>query len=188
MGGATSLGQYGASHIFSLKYTTSSDVQLRSISISVIQLARLSGFSPIITTASTHNAKFLQSIGATHVLDRFLPESKLQAEASAIGGGPFSVVYDAVSEPQTVGLAYALTAPRGDLVIVHPAEDIQQSATKDDSMKRVHVAFGLLAAPFNRHLAASLLSSLPQLLESGEIKVSNPLSLPVNSRRYIDDM
>ena len=36
----------------------------------VIQLAKLSGFSPIITTASLKNTDFLKSLGATHVIDR----------------------------------------------------------------------------------------------------------------------
>ncbi|HEV7737525.1 MAG TPA: hypothetical protein VGO47_09170, partial [Chlamydiales bacterium] len=37
---------------------------------SAIQLAKLSGFSPIATTASTHHTDYLKSLGATHVIDR----------------------------------------------------------------------------------------------------------------------
>jgi NADPH:quinone reductase-like Zn-dependent oxidoreductase len=35
-----------------------------------IQLAKLSGFSPIITTSSKKHTDFLKSLGATHVVDR----------------------------------------------------------------------------------------------------------------------
>ena len=38
-----------------------------------IQLAKLSGVSPIIITASLKSAELLKSYGATHVLDRSLP-------------------------------------------------------------------------------------------------------------------
>ena len=46
----------------------------------VIQLSKLSGFNPIITTASLHNTDALKEIGATHVLDRNLPSDALFAE------------------------------------------------------------------------------------------------------------
>lgn len=48
----------------------------------VIQFAKLSGFSPIITTASPRHIAHLQALGATHVIDRthhpprFLPSSQ----------------------------------------------------------------------------------------------------------------
>ncbi|KAG6811821.1 hypothetical protein H0H92_005680 [Tricholoma furcatifolium] len=45
----------------------------------VLQLAKLSGFSPIVTTASLSNAKYLKSLGATHVIDRTIATS-VQAE------------------------------------------------------------------------------------------------------------
>ena len=106
MGGATSLGQYGASHIFSLKYTTSSDVQLRSISIAVIQLARLSGFSPIITTASAHNAKFLQSIGAN------LPPGVVVSVF--VGLKDTTKGYLATASQQCVHFVYGATKTLGD--------------------------------------------------------------------------
>ena len=35
--------------------------------LTVIQFARLAGFSPIIVTASLHNTELLRSLGATHV-------------------------------------------------------------------------------------------------------------------------
>ena len=38
----------------------------------MIQFAKLSGFSPIITTASPRHTARLQALGATHVVDRAL--------------------------------------------------------------------------------------------------------------------
>ncbi|KAG6372052.1 chaperonin 10-like protein [Boletus reticuloceps] len=48
-----------------------------SVGQQAIQLAKLSGFSPIITTASLHNEDLLLSLGATHILDRKLPNAAL---------------------------------------------------------------------------------------------------------------
>ena len=136
----------------------------------VIQFARLSGFSPIITTASLRNAPLLESLGATHVLDRTLSSEQLIAEAKKLAGGPFDVVYDAISHPETLGVAYPLTAQGGSLVVVLPAEEQVGKAKEDE--KRVLLAQGLFVAPVNREIGRTLLDTLPSLLESGEIKVS----------------
>ncbi|KAJ3006102.1 hypothetical protein NUW54_g4059 [Trametes sanguinea] len=89
LGGATSLGQYA------------------------IQFARLTGFSPIVTTASLHNADLLKSLGATHVLHRKLYTETLVKEACVIAGKHFELVYDAVSKSDTLVAAYQATAPQG---------------------------------------------------------------------------
>ena len=145
-------------------------MKLTSSHCTVIQYARLSGFSPIVTTASLHNTSLLKGLGATHVLDRNLPADQLIAEATKIAGGPFEVVYDAVSLPDTLPVAYALTAQGGSLVVVLPADELQKKA-KDDG-KFVHNAQGLFVAPANHDIGRSLLDALPSLLESGDIKVS----------------
>ncbi|TBU41225.1 GroES-like protein [Dichomitus squalens] len=142
LGGSSSIGQY------------------------VIQLARLSGFSPIIATASPHNREYLESLGATSVIDRNLPSAQLQVEATKLADGLFDLVYDAVSLPDTLPLANALTAPEGDLVVVSPS-GLPQS---DETSKKVHLARGLLATPTNRVVGASLLANIPNLFEGGDIE------------------
>ena len=47
---------------------------------SAIQLAKLSGFSPIIVTASLHHAEHLEALGATHVIDRNVSGAALASE------------------------------------------------------------------------------------------------------------
>ena len=136
----------------------------------MIQLARLSGFAPIITTASLHNAPFLKSLGATHVLDRKLPAEQLKAEATKLAGGLFEYVYDAVSLSDTLEIGLALTAPKGDFVIVAPGDELK--AAHPDTDKRIHLAHGLYATPFNHEIGSSLLAAVPQLFASGELKVS----------------
>ncbi|EJF64045.1 GroES-like protein [Dichomitus squalens LYAD-421 SS1] len=68
-----------------------------------IQWGRLSGFSPIITTASLKNTELLKSYGATHVLDRNLSvdatrEETLGYELLAPGGRLFIILLDSIKE------------------------------------------------------------------------------------------
>ncbi|QRV84260.1 Zinc-binding dehydrogenase [Ceratobasidium sp. AG-Ba] len=50
----------------------------------VIQLARIAGFSPIVTTASAQHADFLKSLGATHVFDRNVDSKTVQEAFSGL--------------------------------------------------------------------------------------------------------
>ncbi|KAI0632729.1 GroES-like protein [Trametes polyzona] len=138
-----------------------------------IQLARLSGFSPIITTASLHNTDLLKSLGATHVIDRKLPPQTISAQAREIAGGHIGVVYDAVSETDSLEAAYSATSPTGDLVVVltTPIPGFDEK-----SKKRVHLAHGAFITPINHAVGKSLLAALPRLLESGDIK-PNPVEI-----------
>ncbi|RDX56944.1 GroES-like protein [Lentinus brumalis] len=130
-----------------------------------IQLATLSGFSPIITTASLKNAVLLKSYGATHVLDRNLSADALRAEVTKLAGGLVSVVYDAVSSPETQGAAYGLLAPGGRLLIV-----LQEAVTETSEGRTLSQVHGLFQMPHNGDFGKMLLRALPGLLESGDIK------------------
>ncbi|KAI0705987.1 GroES-like protein [Cerioporus squamosus] len=143
LGGSSSIGQY------------------------VIQLARLSGFSPIIATASPQHSDFLKGLGASHVVDRNLPSETLQEEVTRLGDGPYDLVYDAVSLPDTMPIGYALTAPDGDFVVVSPPVGLGEEG---GPKKKVHMARGLLALAGNEAVGAELLSALPTLLETGDVK------------------
>ena len=133
-------------------------------------MAKLSGFSPIVTTASLHNADFLRSLGATHIIDRKLSPEQLKEEVSKIvAGKPLDVIFDAVSFPETQLPAYELLAPGGTLALVlHPAIP----ADKIVSGKRVFKVWGESMFPEeNRVTAAQFYKKLPAWLEEGVIKV-----------------
>ena len=126
----------------------------------VIQLARLSGFSPIVTTASLHNADYVKSLGATHFIDR---KADVVAEARKIFATPPSVVYDAISLDQQVGLD--ILAPNGTLILTLA----ETSNLKKDGKNVIHT-FG--SVHVKREMGRSLFSKLTQLLQSGDIKAS----------------
>ncbi|EPT00341.1 hypothetical protein FOMPIDRAFT_1023738 [Fomitopsis schrenkii] len=150
IGGASSVGQY------------------------VIQLSKLAGFSPIITTASLRNADNLKSQGATHVLDRNLSDDALLAEVQKIATAPIKLVFDAVSEPKTQKVAYKAVAPGGTLAIV-----LVPAVEAVDPEKRIVQTQGNTNIPQHRKLGASLYSKVTALLEEGALK-PNPVEVLPN--------
>ncbi|KAI0366167.1 GroES-like protein [Pilatotrama ljubarskyi] len=153
LGGASSVGQYA------------------------IQLAKLSGFSPIITTASPHNEELLRSLGADHVIDRSLSPAAIKLELPKLTQGkPLEFVYDAVSLPDTQALAYDVLAPGGHLLLVLP-ENIPQK--KEGDNKTVITVFGSVHTPENREVGVQLYSRLTEWLEK-RILVPNRVEILPN--------
>ena len=130
-----------------------------------MQLAKLSGFSPIITTASKHNEALVKSLGATHVIDRNTP---LALGIKAITNDPIKIVYDAISETDTQNASYDVLAPGGKLILVLPLQVEQTKLTEDKELVDV---YGTGHDPAQRAVGVSLYKNLTKLLESGEIKV-----------------
>ncbi|CAL1711229.1 unnamed protein product [Somion occarium] len=150
-GGAASVGQYA------------------------IQLARISGFSPIITTASLRNAERLKSIGATHVIDRGLSQADIIAKVKEITAKPVHVVYDAVGIPETQNTGYDIIAPGGTLLVVLPPAVDQEKITSD---KHLFMVMGSVDLPEYEESGAGLFRVLPELLASGQIKPNVPGYIP----------
>ena len=130
-------------------------------------MAKLSGFSPIVTTASLRNADWLRQLGATHVLDRGLAFDALGNELRKIVLEPLTVVYDAVASPDTQNFAYDILAPGGALAVVRPVAVSEEKRTPD---KRVNFVYANAFRPENQRLGQSLYSKLHDLLEEGVIK------------------
>lgn len=132
-----------------------------------IQLAKLSGFNPIIATASLKNKELLRSFGATHVLDRELPTATLKEQARNIAGTPLTYIFSAVSLKEAQQTAYDLLAPGGTLAIV------TENLVKEDetSQKKVLMVYGSFHIPENRGLGVKFATALTRWLAEGKIKV-----------------
>ncbi|KAJ3506505.1 hypothetical protein NLJ89_g6829 [Agrocybe chaxingu] len=141
VGGSSSIGQYA------------------------IQFARISGFSPIITTAAPKHAEYLKSIGATYVLDRSLSQSGiLSAIRSALGSTPLNYALEAISYSDTIGLALAALAPGGTL-----ASAAGGAGYVKDGKTVVNI-FGSLHTPQNLEFGRGFIAGLRDLLATGESK------------------
>lgn len=151
-------------------YATSFDRSL------VIQFAKLSGYSPIITTASVKNTEYLKSLGATHVLDRNVPVSSLPAAIQKITSKRLLLVYDTVSSEETQNAGYDLLVPGGTLVTVLQPTVAAGKITTD---KRVTCIRGSPFFPDRRALAVAMWKELPGMFERGDLQVSPSRDLAV---------
>lgn len=132
-----------------------------------IQHAKLSGFSPIIVTASSSNRDYLVSLGATHVIDRSTPLSSLPAAVKAITQTPIKYAYDTISQADTQNAAYdVIDAHGGTLILTHKA-DIKSPIEGKEVLSPV----GFVHLPAHRDFGVELLSKLNGLFESGDFKV-----------------
>ncbi|KAG5720977.1 Zinc-type alcohol dehydrogenase-like protein C2E1P3.01 [Termitomyces sp. T112] len=129
----------------------------------VIELAKLSGFSPIIATASLKHTEFLKSLGATHVLDRNLATDMLKTEIKKLTTMPIDIVYDAISLATTQQTGNDLLVPGGSLVTV-----LNLAITKNKFVGHTQV-YGILRLPQNKELLEGLYAKLTHYLEQGMI-------------------
>ncbi|KAG1821779.1 chaperonin 10-like protein [Suillus subaureus] len=122
-----------------------------SVGSYAIQLARLSGFCPIIATASSSNEELVRDYGATHFFDRNLSGKQLKAAISKVTDSPIGIVYDAISLPETQSVAWELLANNGTLVLTLPA-----SVKEDEGKGRKAIpTFGYPHAPQNQSCVAA---------------------------------
>jgi len=151
IGGASSVGQYA------------------------LQLAKLSGFAPIITTASKRNEEYVKAAGASHFIDyNEVPYSDLPKVVSELAGGkPVTLVYDAVSNPDTQKASLAALSPKGSVVFVREPFDVKPGETEDGK----YIAWVYGATPDGK-FEAKLFAVLASLLESGDLKPNNVELLP----------
>lgn len=129
-----------------------------------MQLAKLSGFSPIITTASPRNKDLVLSLGATDFIDR---NADVIAEVKKTTSSPIEYVYDAVSIQDTQNTGWDLLAPKGTLILVLGGK-VDLAKYKD---KKVVNPYGNVHAEPNRALGKELYGRLNGLLANGLIKV-----------------
>jgi len=135
----------------------------------VIQFAKLSGFSPIIATASMHNADPLKAIGATHVVDR---KSDIATEVKKITSEPIDFVFDTISEGGTQDQAWEILAPGGTLILtLRPTVDKEKYTDK-------HLLHLFAAFHYDKPLGITFAKFLPKLLEEGLIKPNRVEVLP----------
>ncbi|KAF8992487.1 GroES-like protein, partial [Cyathus striatus] len=132
-----------------------------------IQLAKFSGFSPIITTASLKHESTLKSLGATHLIDRTLPLSSLPSEVAKITENQITLVYDAISSEETSQAGYDLLANGGKITVVIPGLKVNESEGSGKTV--IHASAYPLAPPENAQLIKEVYGMITSLLESGAI-------------------
>jgi len=139
-------------------------------------MAKLSGFSPIITTASLKNAPAIKALGADLILSRDLTSAQILAEVSQATSVPITSVFDSISLPTAQKIGVELLAPGGTIGTV-----LSPGLTPSDvssGIKAVHI-LGAPRAPHNIELVDSLYHDhLEGWLERGVLKPKNVEILP----------
>ncbi|KAI0092860.1 GroES-like protein [Irpex rosettiformis] len=150
-----------------------------------IQLLRLSGFSPIIATASKHNEAYCKAAGATHVIDYHdVPYSDLPAAVKKITSEPISVIYDAVALPDVQKAVWEILAPNGSLASVAPPSFGKDGERNEDGKLVSWVygsangPYGSANGPYNYEFGKKMYVAITKLLESGDIKPNNVEIVP----------
>lgn len=174
LGGAASLGQVGTSPFCPAPLSSPSTNTSVPSPPTAIQLAKLAGHNPIITTASPHNAALLKSLGATHVLDRALPNADVLAALPGLTGGkPLEFAFAAVAaDPDVLRLARDALAPGGALAIIVPGpQRVPEDVANPGDGKRVGYVFGSARLPHTRETGVMLFKQLSGWLAKGQMKV-----------------
>ncbi|KAK2069888.1 hypothetical protein P8C59_004432 [Phyllachora maydis] len=162
LGGASSVGQYA------------------------VQLARLSGFGRIVTSASPHHAELLRALGAHVVLDR-RAHGGAEDFAKALEGAPLALVLDAVSlgTTQRLGVEIVRAAARelGAPVVVVQAPDEGATRLGEEAEPKVQVkmVMGMGSHADLRPLAEGLFGFLggeAGVLAKGELVSNRPEVVP----------
>ncbi|THH20119.1 hypothetical protein EUX98_g8646 [Antrodiella citrinella] len=133
---------------------------------SVIQFAKLSGFSPIITTVSPRNNDFVTSLGATHTIDRNEPLSSLSASVKAITTKPLTLVFDAVATAETQIAGYEVLHNEGGVLVVVLVANVPEADQVPG--KRIAAPYG--SAPHHGAFGEEVYAHLSAYLESGDVK------------------
>ncbi|KAF9563444.1 GroES-like protein [Agrocybe pediades] len=96
-----------------------------SVGQAALQLARLSGFSTIITTASLSNEEALKELGATHVLDRRLSSDEIISRVAQIVSEPILYAYDIVTSEFTQNLTMDILSQDGHAAFASPVVSVK---------------------------------------------------------------
>ncbi|KAH9885811.1 GroES-like protein [Cubamyces lactineus] len=147
-----------------------------------IQLAKLAGHSPIVATASLHNAPLLLSLGATHVIDRRKSNESILAELSAIAGEkPVKFAFVAIPhDPELCRLGRDALAPGGALAIVLPSpRAVPEDVANPGDGKRVGFVYGSPYLPYTREVGVAMYKQITGWLQKGLLK-PNPVEVLPN--------
>ncbi|KAK9423596.1 putative Enoyl reductase (ER) domain-containing protein [Seiridium unicorne] len=161
LGGSSSVGQYS------------------------IQLAKLSGFSKIVTSSSAAHAEYLRGLGADVVLDRS-KQSEPADFASAIGDLPLVFVHDAISTKETLMLGVKIVqATKTKHTHVYATQnnvddEIEKQAAQEPKTS-VKPVLGMGSKPELRYLSEPLWKSLggeEGYVAKGLYQPNRPLVIP----------
>ncbi|KAI0029093.1 GroES-like protein [Vararia minispora EC-137] len=139
-----------------------------------IQLAKLSGFDPIITTASKHNFDYCRAAGATHCIDYHATAyEQLPAAVAAITDKPLGFVYNAIAlSKESQDAAWAILAPNGTLAVTAPPLVGKANDVAEDGKRVAWMSASVHVGP-HQDMAKRMYGALTGMIERGDIQPNN---------------
>lgn len=138
-----------------------------------IQLAALVGFGNIIVVAGLKGEAAEKKLGATHVIDRTLPPSKIVANVREIVGDDLVYAYDTINSLElqaAIGVESLSNSKKGKfarLLPFGPIDETKLSSKKFAGFETLNVFGGALARP---KTGIPLWQHISELLEEGKIE------------------
>lgn len=161
------------------------ELTVMDFSTIAIQMAKMSGFSPIITTASSRNEAYCKAAGATHVIDyNKAPYGPVFVEAVAsITTAPVMVIWDCIAEEDSQKACWSILAPNGKFIVAKPtpSKAIGADGFVDDNGRKVIGVFGSVyddQVGGDARLGKTLFQALEGMLRDGHVKPSRVELLP----------
>ncbi|KAI0027304.1 GroES-like protein [Vararia minispora EC-137] len=140
-----------------------------------IQLAKLSGFDPIITTSSASNTEYCKAAGATHVINyKEMPPDQLPAEIRKVISEPFQFIVHASGDANSQKVYWDMLANGGTLVTTTNPSVGKRNDVADDGTGRRNVSiFASINEGPHVGFATRMYAALTGMLEHGELKPNN---------------
>lgn len=136
-----------------------------------VQFAALAGIGNIIVVASLSNSEELKSYGATHIIDRHLPNEEIKARIQSITGDKQPNVLDTITMDHALAISLVSSAKNGKVRTLLP---VDESLGKNTSYTIVQTHGN--SHEYRDSIGAAFWKQLPDWVASGKIK---PLSFKV---------
>ncbi|EXM14663.1 Polyketide synthase, enoylreductase domain [Fusarium oxysporum f. sp. vasinfectum] len=138
-----------------------------------VELAKLAGVGRIIAVAGHRNKATLESLGATHVIDRQAPDALDQIRA--ITGDELVYAFDTVNYgvDQELGVAALSNTKKGTLITLTPPDgdlDATRIGSKSAGYVRRHI---LGISSFHPEVTLGFWEHVPRLLRDGKFRPSS---------------
>ncbi|KAF8608404.1 GroES-like protein [Ceratobasidium sp. AG-I] len=137
-----------------------------SVGQCAIQLARIAGFTPIVTTASAQHTEFLRSLGATHVFDRNVSVRTIQETFPT----PVALAFDTISAASTQQLAFDILTIPSNATSAHLSLVLGlEPAVAEKNVDNKVLVHSVVASPhLFKNLGVLLYKSLGKWVEEGK--------------------
>ena len=137
----------------------------------LVQVAKLDGWRSIVVVAGKKNEEELQSMGATHVVDRHAGFDEVVKQVREIVGDDCEYAIDAVSTDFTLAAAMLSNEKEGTLIVLTFGDlDKSKIGQKRAGFKQ-HETEGISTKPSSVEMAKKVWGALPSWVQNGDIKI-----------------